>query len=379
MSRRRKSNLPLTRISKSELNLFLKDAKLVSPIESLSPSTIASDYLLSPKNSASVVPAILMNLQDITESFHFLDKNNKGWVKRVELDMVFARHEIDISENELSSIYNQYSSTNHFNYPDFLSALGVANSHLQPQMPLIQKQIREVIEKKRHSPTMLFLAFDMNKNGRVSAQEIRQYLISNGVIASMNEVVDFIKNITSDSRGLTYNQFCQLFIEEQLGVKPEIPKIAMYDLASTLLQKQRELKERFKEADKDNLGLIDRNNFINIVFRSNGFVNPREAEKVFDMLYNSDSGLVNYKELPFRIEELIKAANLTVESSEVLLHFKQELFEETDSIIRTLRRADIDRDGRINGKEFSQMIHKSGVVFEEIALSKIYDLSLIHI
>lgn len=373
MSRRRKTNNPLTRMTKSELNLLLKNAKLESPFESTSPSTMSSG-MVSPRGKPSVLPFILSNLDSIQESFHFLDKNQKGWVKKVELSMVLARDEIPISDFELDEMFDEYGSAGRFMYPDFLAALGVKKEQSASPMPSIQKQIREVIEKKRHSPTMLFLAFDVNKNGRVSAQEIRQYLLANGVNVSMNEVVDFVKNITSDSRGLTYNQFCQLFIEDQPGAKPEVPKTAMYDLASILLQKQAELKDKLKEADVDHIGQIDRNSFVNIVFRCNGFINSREAEKVYELLKTPETGLLNYRELPIRLEDLLKSSNLPVESSEVLLHFKQELFEETDSMVRTLRRADVDRDGRINSKEFSQMIRKSGVVVEESSLSKIYDI-----
>lgn len=373
MSRRRKTNNPLTRITKSELNLLLKNAKLESPFESSSPSTMSSG-MVSPRGQASVLPLILGNLESIQESFYFLDKSQKGWVKKVELQMVLARDEIPISDFELDEIFDKYGSADQFKYPDFLGALGVTKEQSGIQIPSIQKQIREVIEKKRHSPTMLFLAFDVNKNGRVSAQEIRQYLLANGVSVSMNEVVDFVKNITSDSRGLTYNQFCQLFIEEQPAAKPEVHKTEIYDLASILLQKQSELKDKIKEADLDNIGQIDRNSFVNIVFRSNGFINSREAEKVYELLKNPETSLLNYRELPTRLEDLLKSSNLPLESSEVLLHFKQELFEETDSMVRTLRRADVDRDGRINSKEFSQMIRKSGLVVEENSLSKIYDI-----
>ena len=147
MSRRRKTNNPLTRITKSELNLLLKNAKLESLFESSSPSTMSSG-MMSPRGHPSVLPFILTNLDSIQESFSFLDKKQKGWVKKVELQMVLAREEIYISDLELNEIFDEYGSADQFKYPDFLAALGVKKEQTASAMPYIQKQIRKVIEKK---------------------------------------------------------------------------------------------------------------------------------------------------------------------------------------------------------------------------------------
>ena len=66
----------------------------------------------------TLLAATLSKLHDWKHSCALLDKTNKGWVSKVELQMALRRHEQPLTYAE--TIFSEYSSNGHFEYRRFL-------------------------------------------------------------------------------------------------------------------------------------------------------------------------------------------------------------------------------------------------------------------
>ncbi|CAG9314148.1 unnamed protein product [Blepharisma stoltei] len=330
---------------------------------------------LSNKRSAveNLLNLVSSSYSDWKDSFAFLDKRKRGWVSDAELKMIFYRHEFNADTTAYQEIFNAFANGNTFNYIRFLeNAKSKAPSKNSNDIKLLQRKLQEVIEIRGISPTMLFLQFDVNQNSRVSSDEITNYFRTLGLKISRRDMKNLVSQFTSDPNGLNYNQFVSLLLPGS-NQKSEGQNNLIFELAILLLPMQYDLLELLKTQDRYETGILNKQEFEAAVIHVLAFFTSQELSLLFDVLDKDQTGNISYRDLWSLIESIsARLETLSTEEKNVLEHFKDEFFDETDKVDRYLRRSDADSDGLITIEEFSQALQRLGVAFERNKIDQIF-------
>ena len=212
------------------------------------------------------------------------------------------------------------------------------------------------------SPSQLFYQFDTNKNGRVSTEEIVKYFESIGVQIDVNTMARLVSCYTSDQRGLNYSQFISLLLPSQSGTEP-----LGLELSILLLPRQYELLEIFLSVDRIRTSRVSKNDFFRALSENITF-NDDEIEDLFSLL--QIEGQVNYKEIWHKINEfneLSENEKITVE------HFRDEYFDDIETIKKHLKRADTDKEDKNTFDEVTRVLEKLGISVKE-GVQEIFNL-----
>lgn len=287
--------------------------------------------------------------------------------------MILYRHEVELDNNTYDKFFADFSRENHFYYKSFLeNAKSEAPHTRNNDMECLQKKLREVIDRNKISPTMLFLQFDTNQNSRVSAEEITSYFRSLNLKVSKRSMQYLLNQYTNDQNGLNYTQFVNLLLPNPDN-KPESPNNIIFELALLLLPLQYDLYQILKQKDQYNTGCLNRQEFESAVTQILAFFTSEDLSLLFDELDTNQCGNMNYKDLWSLVENLLsKSDTLTSEISIVVEHFKDEFFNESDKVERSFRRCDSDADGLITIGELAEALYKLGLSFKREKLDLVF-------
>jgi Ca2+-binding EF-hand superfamily protein len=262
--------------------------------------------------------------------------------------MVLHRHEHVFGTHDFEQLWQKYQTADGFNY---LSLLQDASLRLPEETLMELHKLRlQLKQASNSSPSALFLQFDANKNGRVSTEEIVKYFEGKGVnidYLSMNRLVSCY---TVDVRGLNFSQFISLLLPSEVGAEP-----LGLELSELLLPRQNELLSLFQSFDRIRTGRLSQAEFIRALSENITFT--EEEISVLFQLFGKDSQ-VNYKE----IWHLLNECQTNDESQKTAVeHFTDEYFDDKEKIIKKLKRADLDKDGKISFEELSGVLEKGGI------------------
>ncbi|OMJ77975.1 hypothetical protein SteCoe_22334 [Stentor coeruleus] len=288
------------------------------------------------------------SLQDYQDSFTFLDKKGRGWVSKIELQMVLHRHEHVIGTHDFEELWNKYQIPEGFNY---ISLLQDASLKLPEETLVELHRLRIQLKQASNStPTQLFFQFDTNKNGRVSTEEIVKYFESKGVQLQKNTMDRLVSCYTADTRGLNFSQFVSLLLPSESSAEP-----LGLELSVLLLPHQYELLEIFQSVDRIRTGRVSRVDFIRALSENITF-SDEEIVTLFNVF--EKEGQVNYKEIWHKIDEYQGNDECEINALE---HLRDEYFDDARKILKNLKRTDGDKDGKISFEELSGVLEKLGV------------------
>ena len=296
----------------------------------------------------TLLSSVASTLQDYQDSFTFLDKKGRGWVSKVELQMVLHRHEHVFGTHDFEQLWNKYQTGEGFNY---LALLQDASLRLPEETLMELHKLRlQLKQASNASPSALFLQFDANKNGRVSTEEIVKYFEGKGVNIDYISMNRLVACYTADIRGLNFSQFISLLLPSEVGAEP-----LGLELSELLLPHQNELLSLFQSFDRIRTGRLSAEEFIRALSENITF--GEEEIAVLVKLFGKDSG-VNYKEIWHGLNE----CQTTDENEKAAVeHFNDEYFDDREKVIKKLRRADADKDGKIMFEELSSVLEKGGI------------------
>ena len=296
----------------------------------------------------SLLSSVASNLQDYQDSFTFLDKRGKGWVSKIELQMVLHRHENIFGTHDFEELWSKYQGPEGFSYPNLLhdASLKLPEESLN-QLNRLRIQLKQA---STLSPSQLFFQFDSNRNGRVSTDEIVKYFEGKGVQIEHATMEKLVSCYTYDARGLNFSQFISLLLPSEAGAEP-----LGLELSVLLLPRQHELLEIFQSVDRIRTGRLSKQDFSRALNENVTFSNE-EIDEIFEVL--GKEGQINYAEIWHRIGE---CAGVSEAQKDALEHLKDEYFDDILKINRHLNRADSDKDGKISFQELSVVLEKLGV------------------
>lgn len=287
-------------------------------------------------------------LQDYQDSFTFLDKKGRGWVSKVELQMVLYRHEQIIGTHDFDQLWSKYQTSEGFNY---IALLQDASLKLpEDTLAELQRLRIQLRQASIASPSQLFFQFDTNKNGRVSTEEIVKYFESKGVQLHQATMARLVSCYTADTRGLNYSQFVSLLLPSESGSEP-----LGLELSVLLLPHQYDLLEIFQSIDRIRTSRVSGGDFSRALAENITF-SEDEIETLFKIF--EKEGQVNYKEIWHKLNEY--EGNDEGEKS-ALEHLKDEYFDDVEKLCKHLKRADGDKDGKISFDELSRVLERLGV------------------
>lgn len=287
-------------------------------------------------------------LQDYQDSFTFLDKKGRGWVSKIELQMVLHRHEQVFGTHDFEQLWNKYQTPEGFNY---VALLQDASLRLPEDTLTELHRLRMQLKQASNStPTQLFFQFDTNKNGRVSTEEIVKYFESKGVQLQQATMARLVSCYTADTRGLNFSQFISLLLPSESGAEP-----LGLELSVLLLPHQYELLEIFQSVDRIRTSRVSGADFARALSENITF-----SEEEINTLFNvfGKEGQVNYKEIWHKLDEY--QGNDESEKN-ALEHLRDEYFDDVGKILKHLKRADGDKDGKILFEELSGVLERLGV------------------
>ena len=296
----------------------------------------------------TLLSSVAAALQDYQDSFTFLDRKGQGWVSKVELQMVLHRHEQVFGTQDFEQLWSKYQNGQGFNY---LALLQDASVRLPEETLTELHKLRvQLKQASTSSPSALFMQFDENRNGRVSTEEIIKYFEGKGVNINYSTMNRLVSCYTADTRGLSFAQFVSLLLPSEVGSEP-----LGLELSVLLLPRQNELKSLFQSFDRIRTGRLSQDEFFRALSENVTF-SEDEIKNLFQLFGND--GHVNYKEIWHRIGELRELSESQVAAAE---HFADEYFDDTEKLVKKLKRADGDKDGKITLDEFTSVLEKSGI------------------
>lgn len=296
----------------------------------------------------SLLSSVAGALQDYQDSFTFLDKKGRGWISKVELQMVLHRHDNVFGSHDFEELWNKYQSGEGFNY---LQLLQDASMRLPEET--INQLHRLRVQLKQAStvgPSQLFYQFDANKNGRVSTEEIVTFFEGKGMQIDKATMARLVACYTCDSRGLNFSQFISLLLPSEVGAEP-----LGLEMSVLLLPRQFELLEIFQSIDRIRTSRLSRQDFSRAMSENITFT-CEEIDCLFELL--EKDGQVNYQEIWHSLNEIGDSNEETKNSVE---HLKDEYFDDIQKIIKHLKRADMDKDEKITFDELKTVLEKLGV------------------
>ena len=128
-----------------------------------------------------------------------------------------------------------------------------------------------------------------------------------------------------------------------------------------------ELLEIFLSVDRIRTSRVSKNDFFRALSENITF-NDDEIEDLFSLL--QIEGQVNYKEIWHKINEfneLSENEKITVE------HFRDEYFDDIETIKKHLKRADTDKDDKNTFDEVTRVLEKLGISVKE-GVQEIFNL-----
>ncbi|XP_038270122.1 calmodulin-like protein 3 [Dermochelys coriacea] len=318
-------------------------------------------------------------IAEFKEAFALFDKDGDGSITTSELGTIMRSLGQNPTEAELQDMIGELDAdgSGTVDFPEFLSMMARKMRDTDSE-----EEIREA-----------FRVFDRDKNGYISAAELRHVMTNLGEKLTDEEVDEMIKEADSNSDGqVNYEEFVRMMTEKTLQVngtgrvvkiKPGCLQSGVYkDLSSMnfgvagqLVEEQiAEFKEAFSFFDKDGDGAITTGE-LGTVMRSLG-QNPTEAE-LQDMISELDterSSTIDFPEFLSMMarkmrdmdseEEIREAFQIFDEdgigyiSAAELQHIMTNLGEKLtdEEVDKMIKEANADGNGQVNYKEFVRMM-----------------------
>lgn len=194
-----------------------------------------------------------------------------------------------------------------------------------------------------------FERFDVNKDGQISCDELRNGLNSSGLKLNDQEVMTIFAMADVDGDGeISLDEFSTL-----LGVSSSSVSAPKTSGNSIQFKSVDEVKNAFKKFDLNNDGHLDRNEFKQLV-QACGGGSDQEVDALFKKGDTDGDGKLDY-------QELIKL--LFPQSSQALQKL-QKSFNNLNDIKSAFKKFDADGDGHVSKQELQQVM--KGFSAEEV-------------
>eukprot|EP01028_Stygiella_incarcerata_P005960 TRINITY_DN2459_c0_g1_i1.p1 TRINITY_DN2459_c0_g1~~TRINITY_DN2459_c0_g1_i1.p1 ORF type:complete len:1822 (-),score=519.58 TRINITY_DN2459_c0_g1_i1:603-6068(-) len=178
----------------------------------------------------------------------------------------------------------------------------------------IRRYLQDRLQKDGRDVRSLFLAFDVNRDGVVSPEELRQGLEGAGVVMSDYEFGKLVERFDADGNGaVDYTEFANIF-EEPAGEevkKPSTPASSRFLVASEeerrhqslfrnvknlIQQKRKRALDAFRLFDKNGDGVVSREEFGKTLEELGLAVPEADLSLLVDRFDTDKNGTVDYQE-----------------------------------------------------------------------------------
>merc|ERR1719474_1558216 len=186
-----------------------------------------------------------------------------------------------------------------------------------------------------------FQRFDVNKDGKISCDELKNGLQSSGLRLNDQEVMTIFAMADVDGDGeISLEEFSPL-----LGASSAAPASSGAAASGIKFRSVDEVKVAFKKFDINNDGHLDRNEFKQLVASCNGG-SDQAADALFKQGDSDGDGKLDYQEL---IKLLYPASAQALEK----LH---KNFSNLNEVKAAFKRFDADGDGHVSKQELQQVM-----------------------
>ena len=188
-----------------------------------------------------------------------------------------------------------------------------------------------------------FNRFDINKDGKISCEELRNGLNSSGLRFNDQEVMTVFAMADIDGDGeITLEEFSSLLGAELASAPAPSPGSA----SKIQFRSIDDLKNAFRRFDLNSDGHLDRNEFRQLV-TSQGSASDSEIDSLFKKGDIDNDGKIDY-------QELIK---LMFPQSAQALQKLQKSFKSLTDVKAAFKRFDADGDGHVTKAELQQVMN----------------------
>lgn len=346
---------------------------------------------------------IRVNQIGLREAFEAFDKNRDGWIDAAEFIETFKVMQLGLSEQDIIRILRYFdpNGLGRINYNEFVAKVEASVAPVQstplsstplPSMSQASKIIAKVSELIRDSRLSLqeaFRVFDTNGDGKVSKLEFMQTFEMMKLRVVKAELEDLWNALGKDPQGfLSYNEFSEkLQGTRPLNPKPSIPELRRR-ITVWLKNNSRNAASVFQAFDRNHDGCLTRTEFRDGLECLGVSLNTYEIEALTELADKNKDGNISYQEFveliqprdnPFStFRRLIKESGMStadvfrlfdVDSSGLIT--RQEFQKGLDNmeigftpyeIDQILDALDIDRDNRINFREFSSILMEEPIL-----------------
>merc|ERR1719450_1140745 len=349
--------------------------------------------LMSP-SAATAMNRLRNSFRDITEviiAFKKFDKNNDGAISQNELLQGMRNTGLDFESQECNMVFSMadLDQNGEINYVEFVTALFPADADGDGEISIMELKngagagfstgeiasvfalgdsdqdgklsfaefAQLVLPAAREKVCMLkksfknsqeveaaFQRFDVNKDGMISCEELKNGLNNSGIRFNDQEVQTIFAMADIDGDGeISMNEFSILLGG---GSAPEPQHAPAKSSASIQFRSIDELKNAFKRFDANNDGHLDRNEFKQLV-ASCGGGSDSDADALFKQGDTDGDGKLDY-------QELIK---LMFPQSAQALQKLQKSFSSLNDVKAAFKRYDADGDGHVSKSELQQVMN----------------------
>ncbi|XP_078612782.1 uncharacterized protein LOC144882674 [Branchiostoma floridae x Branchiostoma japonicum] len=312
-------------------------------------------------------------ISEFKEAFSLFDKDGDGVITTKELGTVMRSLGQNPTEVELTDMINEVDTDGNgtIDFPEFLTMMARKMEEVDSE-----NELREA-----------FQVFDKDRNGYISAAELRHVMTNLGEKLTDEEVDEMIREADIDGDGqINYEEFVTMMISKSRCMLGE--RWGKMGGAEKMTEEQiAEFKEAFSLFDKDGNGSITTGE-LGTVMRSLG-QNPTEAE-LRDMVNEIDAdgnGTIDFPEFltmmarskkdgdeegelreAFKVFD--KDGNGFISAAE-LRHVMTNLGEKLtdEEVDEMIREADVDGDGQVNYEEFVTMMTENIDAFSPIPMA----------
>ena len=199
-----------------------------------------------------------------------------------------------------------------------------------------------------------FQKFDINKDGKISCDELKKGLQGSGLKFNDQEVMTIFAMADIDGDGeIDMSEFSSLL---GVGGGAAAPSSAPASAGSIQFRSVDEVKNAFKKFDGNADGHLDRNEFAQLV-KACGSGSEQEAAALFQKGDTDGDGKLDYQEL----------VKLLFPQSAMALQKLQKTFSNLNDVKTAFKRYDADGDGHVSKQELQQVMQGfSGAEVEAI-------------
>ena len=318
---------------------------------------------------AMVKKRIQENNLSLKKAFEAFDENKDGNITRLEFLKAFKAMELGVSDSDVEQVFQSFdvNHTGTIDYREFIERIQGLERRPSIRGENMEERIMELVKKriaeKNLSIRQAFLAFDDNKDGKISEPEFLKAFRIMDLGVHDNEARSLFKSIDKNNSGtIDYQEFCEQVQSTRVErsstqsfqtVKSERPTDALLDqIRSRIREKNLSVREAFLAFDDNKDGKINESEFLKTMKIMELGVSDLEIRNLFRFFDKDRTGTIEYREFCDKVQVSAPRPSSVSSEDELINRIRIRINEKNLSIRQAFLAFDENKDGSISKPEF---------------------------